>query len=219
MRIGVLGTGMVGAAIAGRLVALGHEVMMGSREAGNEKARAWAESNGADASEGSFADAAAFGELVVNCTAGAHSLEALQAAGSANMAGKLLIDVANPLDFSAGMPPTLTVANTDSLGEQIQRAFPDVRVVKALNTMNCEVMVDPRRVPGEHDVFLCGDDEGAKQQVAELLSSFGWPAGRIRDLGGIRSARGTEMYLPLWLSLLGTLGSGDFNIAVVRAAA
>jgi 8-hydroxy-5-deazaflavin:NADPH oxidoreductase len=217
MRIGVLGTGMVGAAIGGKLVALGHEVMMGSREAGNEKALAWAESAGAGASEGSFADAAGFGELVVNCTAGVHSLEALQAAGSANLAGKVLVDVANPLDFSAGMPPSLTVVNTDSLGEQLQRSFPDMRVVKALNTMNCEVMVDPGRVAGEHDVFLCGDDESAKHEVAELLASFGWPADRIRDLGGIRSARGTEMYLPLWLSLLGVLGTGDFNIAVVPA--
>ena len=219
MRIGVLGTGIVGVAIAGKLVALGHEVMMGSREAGNEKARVWVESAGAGASEGSFADAAAFGELVVNCTAGAHSLEALQAAGSQNLAGKVLIDIANPLDFSAGMPPTLIVANTDSLGEQLQRTFPEARIVKALNTMSCEVMVDPGRIPGEHDVLLCGDDGDAKRQMADLLTSFGWPAERIRDLGGIRAARGTEMYLPLWLSLFGALGSGDFNIAVVCAAA
>ena len=219
MRIGVLGTGIVGVAIAGKLVSLGHGVMMGSREAGNEKARVWVESAGAGASEGSFADAAAFGELVVNCTAGAHSLEALQAAGSQNLAGKVLIDIANPLDFSAGMPPTLIVANTDSLGEQLQRTFPEARIVKALNTMSCEVMVDPGRIPGEHDVLLCGDDGDAKRQMADLLTSFGWPAERIRDLGGIRAARGTEMYLPLWLSLFGALGSGDFNIAVVRAAA
>jgi predicted dinucleotide-binding enzyme len=219
MRIGVLGTGMVGNAIAGKLVALGHEARMGSREAGNEKARAWAEAAGAGASEGGFADAARFGELVVNCTAGAHSLAALEAAGRDNLAGKVLIDVANPLDFSAGMPPTLTVANTDSLGEQIQRAYPGIKVVKALNTINCEVMVDPGKVPGEHDVFLCGEDAAAKRQVTELLESFGWPAEHIIDLGGIRSARGTEMYLPLWLSLWGTLGTGRFNIGVVRAEA
>lgn len=216
MRIGVLGTGMVGNAIAGKLVALGHEVMMGAREGGNEKAVGWAESAGQGASEGSFADAAAFGELVVNCTAGAHSLAALEAAGQESLAGKVLLDIANPLDFSAGMPPTLTVANTDSLGEQIQRAFPETSVVKALNTMNCQVMVDPARVPGDHVVFLCGEHDAAKDQVRALLESFGWPADRIRDLGGIQAARGTEMYLPLWLSLMGALGTGDFNITVAR---
>jgi predicted dinucleotide-binding enzyme len=219
MRIGVLGTGMVGGAIGGRLVALGHEVKMGSRGAGNEKATAWAQAAGSAASQGTFAEAAEFGELVFNCTSGAHSLAALEQAGTDNLAGKVLIDVANPLDFSAGTPPTLTVCNTDSLGEQIQRAFPGSKVVKALNTMNCEVMVDPAKVPGEHDVFVCGDDADAKRQVAELLQSFGWPAGRIVDLGAIASARGTEMYLPLWLRLWGAVGTGYFNVGVVRAAA
>lgn len=217
MRIGVLGTGVVGSAIGGKLVELGHEVRMGSREAGNEKGRAWSEAAGANASDGSFADAAAFGELVVNCTAGQHSLDALEQAGRDSLAGKVLVDVANTLDFSRGMPPTLGICNTDSLGEQIQRAFPDSRVVKTLNTMNCEVMVDPQRVPGEHVVFVCGEDTDAKERVVELLGSFGWPAGRIVDLGGIRAARATEMYLPLWLSLYGALGTGDFNIAVEHA--
>ena len=217
MRIGVLGTGVVGSAIGGKLVELGHEVRMGSREAGNEKGRAWSEAAGANASEGSFADAAAFGELVVNCTAGQHSLEALEQAGRDSLAGKVLVDVANTLDFSGGRPPTLGVCNTDSLGEQIQRAFPDSRVVKTLNTMNCEVMVDPGRVPGEHVVFVCGEHTDAKGRVVELLGSFGWPAGRIIDLGGIRAARGTEMYLPLWVSIYGALGTGDCNIAVERA--
>jgi predicted dinucleotide-binding enzyme len=217
MRVGVLGTGMVGRTIASKLVALGHEVCMGAREAGNEKARAWVDEAGVGASEGRFADAAAFGELVVNCTAGMHSLEALEQAGSDNLARKVVVDVANTLDFSGGMPPTLAVANTDSLGEQIQRVFPNARVVKALNTMNCQVMVEPARVPGEHDVFLCGDDTDAKAAVAGLLEEFGWSKERIVDLGGIRSARGMEMYLPLWLSLFGMVGTGDFNIAVVRA--
>jgi len=133
-----------------------------------------------------------------------------------DLAGKILIDVANPLDFSQGMPPSLLVANTDSLGDQIQRAFPDTRVVKALNTINCNVMVDPARVPGEHDVFLAGDDEEAKTTVRELLQSFGWTAERIIDLGDIAAARGTEMYLVLWLRLMGALQTGDFNIKVVR---
>jgi 8-hydroxy-5-deazaflavin:NADPH oxidoreductase len=124
-----------------------------------------------------------------------------------------------PSTFFQGMPPSLFVSNTDSLGEQIQRAFPDAKVVKALNTMNCEVMVDPSKVPGEHDVFVCSEDGGAKQQVAELLQSFGWQAARIRDLGGISSARGTEMYVPFWLRLWGALETGYFNIAVVQAPA
>jgi hypothetical protein len=208
---------MVGHALATKLVQVGHEVRMGSRQAGNEKAVAWARSAGERASEGSFADAAAFGELIVHCTAGMHSLAALGEAGVANLAGKVVIDVANPLDFSGGMPPTLAVCNTDSLGEQIQSTFEDAKVVKALNTMNCNVMVDPAAVPGDHVAFVCGEDAGAKRQVAELLGSFGWPDDRIVDLGGIRASRGTEMYLPLWLSLMGVLGTGDFNINVIKA--
>jgi predicted dinucleotide-binding enzyme len=216
MRIGVLGTGMVGKAIATRLVGLGHEVMMGSRTPDNEQAGAWVAAVGSGASNGTFADAAAFGELLFNCTAGAGSLEALRSAGAEDLADKVLIDVANPLDSSQGMPPILSVSNTDSLGEQIQRTLPETRVVKALNTMNCEVMVDPAKVPGEHDVFLCGNDDAAKAQVRELLESFGWPPEQIVDLGDISSARGTEMYLPLWIRLWGALQTGYFNIKVVR---
>ena len=216
MRIAVLGTGVVGRTIGSKLVEIGHEVRMGSRRAGNDAAVAWAEEAGA-AGEGSFGDAAGFGEIVFNCTAGGSSLDALAAAGEANLAGKVLIDVANPLDFSAGMPPTLSICNHDSLGERIQATFPEARVVKALNTVNNAVMVEPARVGGDHVVFVCGGDAGAKGEVEELLGSFGWPAERIVDLGGIAAARGTEMYLPLWLTLYGKLGSGDFNIALERA--
>lgn len=215
MRIGVLGTGIVGSTIGTKLVSLGHEVMMGSREAGGDKAQAWVEAVGTGASEGTFADAAAFGEIVFNCTAGIHSVAALEAAGPTNLAGKILVDVANPLDFSQGFPPSLAVLNTDSVGEQLQRALPEARVVKALNTMNCSVMVDPGAIPGDHAAFLCGEDADAKEQVAELLGTFGWPRERILDLGGIRSARGMEMYLPLWLELMGALGTGTFNIGVL----
>ncbi len=216
MRIAVLGTGMVGKAIAGKLVALGHEVMMGSRSAGNDQAREWVTAAGSSARHGTFAEAAAFGELLFNCTAGSGSLEALRSVEAADLKGKVLVDVSNPLDFSRGMPPSLSVVNTDSLGEQIQRAFPDTRVVKALNTINCQLMVDPGRVPGEHDVFLAGDDAAAKEEVRQLLESFGWAADRIIDLGDITAARATEMYLPLWLRLMGTLQSADFNIKIVR---
>ncbi len=217
MKIGVLGTGMVGQTIGTKLVELGHEVTMGSRKAGNDNAVAWVKDAGDTAAEGSFADAAGHGELVVNCTAGVASLEALDAAGKENLSGKTLIDIANPLDASQGFPPTLAFCNDDSLGERIQAAFPEAHVVKTLNTMNCQVMVDPTRVPGEHAVFVSGEDEGAKRGVIDLLGAFGWPEERIIDLGGIQTARGTEMYLPLWLRLYGRLDTGDFNIGVLRA--
>jgi len=216
MNIGVLGTGVVGQSLATKLTELGHTVTMGARRADNETARQWTESGHENARQGTFADAAALGELVVNCTAGAASLAALEAAGEENLSGKVLLDVANPLDFSRGMPPRLSVANTDSLGEQIQRRFPEARVVKALNTINHQVMVEPHRVPGGHDVFVCGNDEAAKSEVRELLESFGWPRDTIHDLGDLTAARATEGYLPLWLRLMGRLGTADFNIRVVR---
>jgi predicted dinucleotide-binding enzyme len=214
MRIGVLGTGMVGEAIATKLVTLGHEVRMGARSATNEKAAAWAAGAGERASHGTFADAADFGELVFNCTSGVASLDALAQAGAAQLDGKILVDVANPLDFSRGMPPSLTVCNTDSLGERIQRAYPAARLVKALNTTNAAVMVNPSSVPGEHDLFLCGDDAEAKTRVTALLRSFGWRT--VHDLGDITGARGMEMILPLWLRLMGTFGTPAFNFHVAR---
>jgi predicted dinucleotide-binding enzyme len=217
MHIGVLGTGIVGRTLAQALVDHGHEVRMGSRAAGNEKAVAWADESGPLASEGSFADAAAFGELAFNATAGSASLEALDAAGAEQLAGKVLIDVANPLDVSQGMPPTLTVCNDDSLAEQIQRAHPEVRVVKALNTMTAAVMVAPELVPGPHTAFICGDDDAAKAQATVLLEDLGWPASSILDLGDITAARGMEMYLPLWLRLYAAKGTALLNVEV-RAA-
>ena len=214
MRVGILGTGMVGSTLGSKLVQIGHEVKMGSRSANNEKAVEWAAKNGARASFGTFADAAEFGEVVFNCTAGTVSLAALALAGTNNLRGKVLVDVANPLDFSKGMPPTLSVCNSDSLGEQIQRALPNVRVVKALNTMNCRVMVEPSLVPGEHDVFVCGNDPQAKVRVTEILKSFGWRS--IIDLGDITAARGTEMVLPIWLRLWSLYQNHHFNFRIAR---
>lgn len=199
MRIGVLGTGMVGRAISGKLAELGHDVRVGSRTEGG----------GAVV----FADAAAHGEVVFNCTNGAASLDALAAAGAENLDGKLVIDVANPLDFSGGGPALFTTS-TDSLAERIQAGFPSARVVKTLNTVNCNVMVDPGLVPGDHVVFVCGNDDGAKQQVRELLGELGWPGERVIDLGDLTAARGTEGYLMLWLALMRTLGGPNFNITV-----
>jgi 8-hydroxy-5-deazaflavin:NADPH oxidoreductase len=215
MRIAVLGTGVVGLTIAAKLVEIGHDVTMGSRNADNENAARWAAEAGAMAAQGTFATAAESGELVFNCTGGGVALDALRAAGAGNLAGKVLVDVSNPLDFSRGTPPTLSVCNTDSVGETVQREFPEAYVVKALNTMNTRVMVDPGRVPGRHNVFMCGNDADAKTRVAELIQSFGWPRDAIVDLGDITAARGQEMYLPLWLRLMGVVGGPDFNIAVV----
>jgi 8-hydroxy-5-deazaflavin:NADPH oxidoreductase len=214
MKIGILGTGTVGQTIAGKLARLGHEVKLGARDAANEKAAAWAKGAGQRASHGAFADAAAFGEIVFNCTMGAASLEALRAAGTENLGGKILVDVSNPLDFSKGMPPTIFTPSGDSQGEQIQRELPEAKVVKALNTVNASVMVEPGRVPGEHDLFVCGNDAEAKAHVTEILRSFGWK--NIVDLGDITAARGTEAYLLLWLRLWGALQTADFNIKVVR---
>lgn len=215
MKIGILGTGMVGAGLGSKLVSLGHHVKMGSRTAAHEKAVAWAQGAGANASYGTFADAAAYGELLLNCTLGAASLEALQAAGANNLKGKVLIDTSNPLDFSKGFPPSLFAGNTDSLGEQIQRTFPEAKVVKAFNTISVSVMVDPGKLGEPTDIFVSGNDVAAKAQVGELLRSFGWKS--IVDLGDISTARGTESYLALWVRLYGAFKTPDLNIKVVRA--
>src|SRR5215469_17042932 len=175
MKIAVLGTGMVGNTIATKLVQLGHQVIMGSRTANSDAGQQWLRSVGGKGKIGTFADAAAFGEIIFDCTNGANSLAALRQAGAANLRGKILIHVGNPLDFSKGMPPTMTVCNGDSLAEQVQREFPDARVVKALNTVNCEIMVQPSLIPGDHNLFICGNDAAAKREVTDRLCEwFGW---------------------------------------------
>lgn len=216
MKIGILGTGIVGKTLGSALAKRGHEVRMGSRKSGGEKARAWVKEAGAKASEGSFADAAGFGEIVFNCTAGQASLDALRQAGPLNLRGKIIIDVSNPLDFSKGMPPTLSVCNNDSLGEQIQKAFPDSHVVKTLNTVTTAVMADPAIIPGAHSMFISGNDANAKNAVTKLLKEeFGWK--EILDLGDLSAARAQEMYLPLWLRLYMRLQTANVNIHVVHA--
>jgi predicted dinucleotide-binding enzyme len=217
MKIAILGTGMVGSTLATRLVQTGHQIMMGSRTAKSDAGQQWQQSVGGKGQIGTFADAAAFGEIVFDCTNGANSLAALRQAGAASLRGKILVQVGNPLDFSRGMPPSLTVCNTDSQGEQTQREFPDTRVVKALNTVNCEIMVEPGRVPGDHNLIICGNDAAAKREVADRLAEwFGWKPANIIDLGDITSSRGTEMFLALWIRLFGQFGSPHFNIHVVR---
>jgi len=226
VRLGILGTGVVGKMLAARLAGLGHEVMVGTRNPeqtlsrtepdayGNPPFSAWQEEH-PEVKLGIFEEAATHGEMVVNATAGGVSLEALELAGEDNMNGKILIDVSNPLDFSRGMPPTLSVSNTDSLGEQIQRRFPEARVVKTLHTMNAHLMVDPAQLAEtDHTVFVSGNDAEAKQAVTELLESFGWTD--VIDLGDITTARGTEMMLPVWLRLFSALQKPIFNFKIVR---
>ncbi len=226
MKIAVLGTGMVGRTIAGALAGLGHDVVIGTRDPKATLARTepdmmgtapFAQWHAANTGIGvaAFAEAAAGAELIVNATHGGGSLAALSAAGSGNLAGKIIMDIANPLDFSQGMPPSLNPVNTDSLGEQIQRAFPEARVVKTLNTMTASVMVDPARVAGgDHSVFVSGNDADAKAAVTELLKGFGHRD--VIDLGDITTARGAEMLLPIWLRLWGALGTGEFNFKIAR---
>jgi 8-hydroxy-5-deazaflavin:NADPH oxidoreductase len=226
VRLGILGTGVVGKTLAARLDGLGHDVMIGTRDPeetltrtepdtyGNPPFSAWQEEH-PEVRLGTFGEAAVHGEMVVNATAGAVSLEALELAGEDNLNGKVLIDLANPLDFSQGMPPTLSVSNTDSLGEQIQRRFSGAKVVKTLNTMNAYLMVDPAQLAAtDHTVFVSGDDAEAKTTVTEFLRSFGWTD--IIDLGDISTARGTEMLLPIWLRLFGALQKPIFNFKIVR---
>jgi predicted dinucleotide-binding enzyme len=226
MKIAVLGTGTVGRTIAVALADLGHDVVMGTRDPQATLARTepdmmgtapFAQWHAAHTGIGlaPFADAATDAELIVNATNGGGSLAALAAAGTANLAGKVIMDIANPLDFSQGMPPSLNPVNTDSLGEEIQRSFPQSRVVKTLNTMTASVMVDPARVAGgDHSVFVSGDDADAKAAVTEILKGFGHRD--VIDLGDITSARGAEMLLPIWLRLWGTLGTGEFNFKIAR---
>jgi len=215
MQIGVLGTGVTGLTIGSKLVQLGHEVMLGSREEANAEAVAWAKEEGHHALYGTFMNAAAFGEIVFNCTLGSASLQALTLAGAENLRGKILIDISNPVDYSTEIW-TMTVSNTDSLGEQIQRAFPEARVVKTLNTMNANVMVDPAKLSEKSDVFVGGNDIEAKAVVVAILRDwFGWKS--IIDLGDITTSRGVEMFVLLWQNLQRIVRSPRFNIRVVTS--
>lgn len=215
VKIAVFGTGGVGATIGSKLIELGHEVMMGSRTADNSKAMAWVGKSGPLASQGRYETAAAFGEIIFNCTRGDGTLAALQQAGKENLAGKVIIDVSNPLDSSQGMPPSLFVSNTNSLGEEIQKAFPESKVVKTLNTLTASLMVNPRQLNDTHNVFVSGNDAQAKQEVKAILGQFGWQEKEIIDLGEIATARGAESYLLLWLRIWMSTKNGMFNIKIV----
>jgi predicted dinucleotide-binding enzyme len=202
-RIAVLGTGEVGRRVADGLASAGHEVVLGSRTA-SEEAR-------------SFADAAAFGEVVVNAVGGLVSLEALAFAGEDTLAGKPLLDLSNALDHSVGFPPDVDATQSESCAERIQGAFPQARVVKWLNTMNNRLMVQPSALSGPSTTFLAGDDEDAKSVARGLLRDLGWADEDVLDLGDLTAARGLELYLVLWLRMAVALGTSDFNVHVVRA--
>lgn len=221
MNIAVLGTGVVGRTIATKLVELGHSVRMGARSADNPKAIEWAASAGENGSHGTFADAAAFGQVVFLCLLGTGTLEALELAEEDNVDDKIIIDITNPLDFSKadvarGIGPTLYISGGgDSLGEQVQRRVPGAHVVKALNTVTANVMVNPGMLSGQHHLFICGNNAEAKSQVSGWLREwFGWES--ILDIGDITGARATEGQMLLWLKLWGALGTPNFNLQVVR---
>lgn len=229
MKIAIIGTGSVGQTFATKLTSLGHEVMIGTRNVkeklaitakdgmGNPPFSEWHAAN-KNIKLGTFAEAAAFGEIILNVTQGGNSINALKLADAKNLKGKVLIDVANPLDFSKGMPPSLLpeLSNTNSLGEEIQKTFPETKVVKTLNTMWAGLMVNPNMIGGgDHTVFICGNDADAKAKVKLLLNEFGWKNNNILDLGDISSARGTEAVLPVWLRIWAATQNGAFNIKIV----
>lgn len=209
MQIAILGSGDVGQFLSNGWRAAGHEVTVGTRAPDETRSRDnWA---GVDLPLAAYADLEA--EVFVNATRGEASLAALQAVGAA-LDGKVVIDASNALDFSQGFPPSLFVVNTDSLAEQLQRALPGARLVKMFNTMAHEVMVDPAALPAESTIFVAGDDAAARQTATALARDLGW--NDVLDLGALSAARGLEMYLPLWLSILNAVGGPAFNIKVVR---
>ena len=227
MKLFILGSGVVGQVLATKFIDLGHSVWMGTRDPEATRTRttpnpqsgisfaAWHAKN-QEVQLCAFSQAPGDADLILNATAGVISIEALEMVGEMKLSGKVLIDLANPLDFSKGMPPTLTICNSDSLGEQIQRRFPATYVVKGLNTVNCQVMVAPDLVPGEHELYICGNEDSAKKKTLDLLGQIGWPEKRIIDLGGIQASRGTEMLMPFWMSMVGTLGTPLINYKMER---
>jgi 8-hydroxy-5-deazaflavin:NADPH oxidoreductase len=230
MKISIIGTGTVGQTIASKLIELGYDVMLGTRNVkeklaskekdgyGNPPFSEWHYAN-PKVRLGSFEESAAFGEIIFNATQGGSSIAALMLAGANNLSGKILVDISNPLDFSKGMPPSLLpgMNNTNSLGEEVQKTFPEAKVVKTLNTMWCGLMVNPRMIGGgDHINYLAGNDSGAKEDIKKILNQFGWKDEHLLDLGDITGARATESILPIWIRVMGTIKTGVFNFRLVR---
>lgn len=212
MKIGILGTGMVGETLGTKFVQLGHQVKMGSRTASNESAAKWVKAAGANASQGTFADAAGFGEMVFICLKGMVFLDVAKTLSPNALSGKVVVDVSNPLEFS-NESMTLSICNNNSLGEEVQKAIPSAKVVKSFNTVNCEVMVDPAK-GGNPTMFVCGNDSDAKKRFTELIRTLGWRD--VIDLGDITKSRGTEALMHLWMNLFGLFGTPHFGWKIVR---
>jgi 8-hydroxy-5-deazaflavin:NADPH oxidoreductase len=229
MKIAILGTGNVGQTLAAKLVSLGYEVMIGTRDVkdassrtsadryGNPGFGSWLKDN-KKVKLGTNSEASSFGQLVINATNGAGSLAALTAANASNMKDKIIVDIANPLDFSSGTLALIPdLSNTNSLGEEIQRSFPMSKVVKTLNTMWCGLMVDPGMIgDGDHINYISGNDPDAKKSVIDILKKIGWKKENIIDLGDISGSRATEAILPIWLRVRGVVNTGAFNFKIVK---
>jgi 8-hydroxy-5-deazaflavin:NADPH oxidoreductase len=213
VKIGILGTGDVGRALGNGFIALGHEVKMGSRDAQNERALAWASTSGINASTGTFADAAQFADVVVLALLWAGAENAIKLAGPENFAGKVVIDAINPLLFEPGKGPALAIGHTDSAGEQVQRWLPAAHVVKAFNIVGHAHMFKPDFPCGPPDMFICGNDRAAKQTVTEILEDFGWPT---IDIGGIEGSRLLEPMCVLWVGYAFRTGSGNHAFKLLR---
>jgi 8-hydroxy-5-deazaflavin:NADPH oxidoreductase len=226
MNIAILGTGSVGQALAGKLISLGHTITIGTRNVidslsrmdkdsmGNAGIGQWVVDNPKAQLENFEDIIKSDTNLIINALSGQASLSVLNLIGELALGQNILIDISNPLDFSKGFPPTLTICNDDSLGELIQKTFPKLKVVKTLNTMSNPVMINPKILAGDHTVFVSGNDMEAKKVVSELLRDIGWEDKQILDLGSITTARGTEMILPLWVSVFGKLSTPYFNINI-----
>jgi len=213
MRVGVLGSGQVGQRLAAGFRGRGHEVMIGSRDPAKPELVRWLSGEGAGIEAGTFAAAAAHGELVVLAVLGNAAEQAIAEAGPENFSGKVVIDAMNPLDFSGGFPPKLSIAGQDSLGERVQRALPDARVVKAFNTIGSAYFVDPNFTEGDPTMLIAGDDEDAKRAVADVLADFGWS--QTVDIGGIEGSRELEAICIAWVKIGGARGAWDHGFKLL----
>jgi 8-hydroxy-5-deazaflavin:NADPH oxidoreductase len=230
MKIAILGTGGVAQTFAEKFISLGHEVMLGTRNVAETMSRAGNPNMGAlpfaewhaknpTVQLGTFVETAAFGKLVINALNGGGTIAAFASCNAKDFDGKIIIDIANPLDFSKGFPPTLIegLNNTNSLGEELQKALPNTKVVKTLNTMWAGLMVNPSMInEGNHTNFICGNNAEAKAEVVKLLTTMGWKVANILDLGDISNARGTEALLPVWVRIFGVTKTGTFNFSIVK---
>jgi NADPH-dependent F420 reductase len=212
-RVGVLGTGAVGRRLATGFKGRGYEVMIGSRDPGKSDLREWLSDEGAGVQAATFKEAAEHGELLVLAVLGDAAQDVIAHAGAENFGGKVVIDAMNPLDFSGGFPPKLSISGEDSLGERVQRALPDAKVVKAFNTIGNQYFVDPEFSEGSPTMLIAGDDEGAKRLVSDLLADFGWSD--TFDIGGIEGSRELEAICIAWVKIGGARGSWDHGFTLL----